>query len=651
MAARAAGVLVNSLKAVQRWWRDVPVSPSHVLEPRDYASSFVFSRRHARLRHAAVAARAGSADTIAVQAAFDEWGRMFQFYMALIGTGLVPRAKRHLQLAEKMAKEAHSAAKKAGVTMPGIPWYLDNPKVRDLVLDEKQKAEKFNEALQKGMAHNKDAMYVTESALAGLSEDMRSPWKESRTMYYFNGCKAGSYPSYRLKITRDSFDRLLPHCQNASLRKDFFRKYQAGFADIDTYALALIQARHRIAVALGYANHAEYELASMSVRTVANGNALLKQVFSEAEPYLKPLRKKVQEQAKKGNAGRPLEICDEITYRNILSKEAESWKLAVYMEVDIVLPKLLEAVGNAYQVKLEVCEDVDNFWSGFKKHVKILKATDASTVDGKHLGYVYLDLYQSTGWFGTAEQLLPGACLVSPGHVYVAMNGLAPPWYASKGFHYSEIIAMAHEFGHALHLLLYSGDVYALSEGELPTDVVELPSTLTETWILNPSVLGQLAQNKAGSHPPQHLLQPTQRDAWFYARLVQTSNVALRLHDFDPTNTTPAQLRQRAVDAWNEYNPNIASGDASFSPFSEDIGPMIACGADAIAYLLCHLNAHTILDKAKNSPSLAKVRPLLSREFPRLRAESRAGKSMLAPHPFKVPQNASILFTRAIRFA
>lgn len=308
----------------------------------------------------------------------------------------------------------------------------------------------------------------------------------------------------------------------------------------------------------------------------------------------------------------------------------------------VQLPRLYDALSKAYQISLTECS-IDHFSCGFKKHVKVLKCTDQN----KHLGYVYLDLYQSTGWFSSAEQLLPGASLIAPGHVYIAMNGLAPPWYTSKGFHYSEITAMAHEFGHALHLLLYPGDVYSVSAGDLPMDVVELPSTLTETWVLHPSIMGTIAQ-KDGSHPPKELLQPTQRDAWFYARIVQASNVALRLYDFDPTNTSPEQLRQRAVNAWNEYNPNIASVDTSFSPFSEDIGPMIACGADAIAYLLCHINAATLLDKAKGV-SLAKARPLFSREFSPLRKDARYGKK-LAPHPFKVPENVAILFNRAARF-
>jgi len=685
------GYAFNTIRALRRLAADVSLSRTEIIQPRDYASAFVFWRRHRKLRAKCKSDHATAED-------FHEWGSLLRLYQALLATGLIQSDVRHRASCGIMTKEAHKvAAEKNMMTeMPGVPRYSAKPQIDALYKRAKRKEGAFNEAVQKGLSHNKERLYVGDAALSGLSDAMRSIWRESKLKYYSAGRKAGSYPSYCIPVTYQDLHGLLPYCQNPALRKEYFDKYQKGFhPNIDEAALELVKARFHLARALGYGNYAEYELSSMSVRDVATARAFLKQVYGNAEPYVKKFQQKVREEAKKNNGNRKLELCDEVFYRHFLIKEMDAWKLAPYFDVDRAISKVLEVIGNAYQVQIKSVQ-IENFMCGFKKDVQVFEVRDISGgIDQhKHLGFVYLDVYKSKGWLSAFEQDFPGASLIAPGHVYVSLQSVPPSFGATKEFHVNEVIALAHEFGHVLHYLLYPGDVYKIFS--LPMDVIELPSTLTENWVRSPKILGSIASKKDGSLAPESLLKSTQHDPWHFAEKVQLSNVLIRLHDFDPTHMTAAQLRQRGVDAWNEFNPNCTPADTSYNLFSEILGVVMSHGANSIAYLLCDVYTAEIMAQAKGR-NLVKARSqLMGRTFLPLQeqllfAENTAGrgehrgegdedvkscpltidnfdeekaaapiKQILSPptrprinlpaHPFKVPSSTKALFEKSVRF-
>jgi len=515
--------------------------------------------------------------------------------------------------------------------------------VKEKFVAKKKAEDAYVAAFQKAAIQSKEHVYLTDAALSGLTTNQKSNFLESKSSYYFMGRKAGSYPSYKVQISAPTLDQIIPYAQNPDIRKDLLTKYHNQFKDIDELALKVIKERYHFAQSLGYQNFAEYQCSELAVRNVESARKFLKQVWTTTEPYVKKFRQRMQELAKKHHGTRPMEHGCEMFYRTYLIKEQDAYKLGHYLRTDDTIPRILEKVAEAHQVKFKKIE-IDNFHFGFKKDHQILEVYDASNgaENEEHIGYIYLKNYRDKGLLIAKEAAFPNAGFVAPGHVHVAINSEPASTGLIKMMDVSEIVALAHELGHAIHFLLYPGDVYGVTD--LPLDIIEFPSTLTENWIRQMKILSTLAYHD-DAHAPDQLLKCTQRDLWYYAERVQKSNLYLRLHDFDPTNMTKEQLRRRMVDAWNEYNPNTIPLDYSFNPLAHvDVGLAFGQGIPTIAYLLCEINTAEILQQSKEKNLLKARQSLLQREFNVDKREN------MTTHPFKMPQSFQGILTRSIKF-
>lgn len=190
---------------------------------------------------------------------------------------------------------------------------------------------------------------------------------------------------------------------------------------------------------------------------------------------------------------------------------------------------------------------------------------------------------------------MAGAVRLCSGHVYLTMNFQAASWGKMKLLNLEEVASLAHELGHAVHMLCYGGGG-SPDFDDLPLDVVELPSTLAEVVAMHPGIIPLYARHHAsGGPPPDSLIKSCQPTIRFFVKYLQSMNVALGLHGegFDPHSATPAQLQQEAVALWQQYSPVAAH--PSFTPLGQDAGMFLALGANQIAYLLCHLRADAVL--------------------------------------------------------
>jgi len=174
---------------------------------------------------------------------------------------------------------------------------------------------------------------------------------------------------------------------------------------------------------------------------------------------------------------------------------------------------------------------------------------------------------------------------------------------------------MAHELGHAVHMLCHQGTLQEFDD--LPLDVKELPSTLAETIALQPGAMVNYARHfSSGGRPPDSLIRSCQRDISFFVRYLQNTNVALGLHgdDFDPDSASPQELRAVAVSLWQRYSPMPAH--PAFTPFGEDAGLYMAHGPNQIAYLLCYLRVDSILHASRGAsqPGAGRTSPARARD-------------------------------------
>ena len=179
---------------------------------------------------------------------------------------------------------------------------------------------------------------------------------------------------------------------------------------------------------------------------------------------------------------------DEAFYRAVVRKEATGWQLAKYLPEEKSLPLLLDVVGRVYNVHLveTVLPDDGRTMIGWHPSVRIFQVLDGPSGGRSHrcLGFVYLDLYMRTSMFGRPTVAVPGAQVMCRSHAYVNMGLMAAPYGQKKLFASEEMVAIAHEMGHAVHMLCHPGTFDELADQ--PLDLLEMPSVLAETVALHP---------------------------------------------------------------------------------------------------------------------------------------------------------------------
>lgn len=517
-------------------------------------------------------------------------------------------------------------------TTPGVPAQCllavrVEKATSELMAQEADRRRVYQAAVQKGLAGS-GHLHMSDEELPGLTDDMKSLWASA-----FGSKAVWRSKKYRVPIGRDAMARIMDFCQSADTRRRMHDAYYAGFGpEVDEAALELLRTRQKLARRLGFKSWAEYQMRPLSVGTPAAAHQLMDRFWSDAEPSLAPVLKRMEQLSASRGGGSSagargggdgiggvrrlrcrIDQADEPFYRSIVSRGSDAWKLAQFLPGKETLPKILGVVGRAYNVDFQEIQPPDfgtRIISGWHQAVRIYQVTDGApgvggaTRQQRILGHVYLDLYQRQSLFGRPAVELAGAMSLCPGHAYVGMNLIPAGYGMNKLLNPEEVAALAHELGHAVHMLCFKGSFQEFDD--LPLDVAELPSTLVETIAMHPGVVSQYARHYATKGPPpEELVRSVQWDAHFFLRNLQGAHVVLGLHGeaFDAEAATAAELRAAARSFWQRYSAVEAS--PSFTPLGEDAGLHLLQGAHHVAYLLCYLRVDTILHGARASDGLA----------------------------------------------
>lgn len=574
-----------------------------------------------------------------------------------------------------------------GVPARAILQVQSDSSTTELLVLEDQERGNYEQLVAKALAGSGHLSFEDRD-LTGLTEKMKNIWASS-----LGGGAVWRKAKYKVPVGKDSMNRIMAFCQNAATRKKLFEAYYANFDnELHEAALKLLRTRKELARKLGFRSWAEYQLRELSIGSPEAAHQLMDRMWKEMQGGLQAYNRRMKNLGDASQHGgvRSIAHVDEAFYRALVSRERDSWQLAEFLPAAASLPRILEVVGKAYGVEFREVEkpDANRYASGWHKSIRIYEVYDApggrAATNRGSLGFIYLDLYVRQNLLGRSAVALGGAQMLCNGHTYVCLNMTPAGFGSNKLLNFEEVVQMAHELGHAVHMLCHSGSCQELEE--LPLDVIELPSTLVETIALHPGVVSQYARHYAsGGPPPEGLVRSCQRDVWFFERCLQTAHVVLGLHGdgFDPHAATADDLRAAAVDYWQRYS--LVPAHPGFSPLGEDAGLFVGQGSNHVAYLLCYLRADAILyagQAARSASAGAKAGPnttrakdttqrwlstdfsrrirsqLLDRVFP---AQRRAallptlapdGGSAAPPHPLPPPPlNTAALVSRAAHWA
>lgn len=295
---------------------------------------------------------------------------------------------------------------------------------------------------------------------------------------------------------------------------------------------------------LGYSSYADWATSDETAGSLAAVSALL-------EPLASAAREKAgaECEALSRLADGPIEACDWPYYAERLRvqhHDVDTYALRPYFEAETVLTRgVFYAAGLVYGLSFTERRDLRG-WNG---DCRVFEVSDH---DGSPLGLYLLDLYARDGKRGGAQShsLINQSRLLD--RRAVVCNNLAVPKPAPGEptlLTLEAVIALFHEFGHALHALL--SDVMAPSTSGMNVfrDFVEYPAQVNEMWALWPGVVANYAVHVDTGQPLPSDVIDRIRDAGTFNQGFRTSELlAAAVIDLAWHTLTPGQ-RVTDVDA------------------------------------------------------------------------------------------------------
>jgi peptidyl-dipeptidase Dcp len=528
-----------------------------------FEAAFDLNLREIR-RIAALAAPPTFQNTVAaLESSGRELSRAMSLFHALSGT----MSDKALQVVEQRLSPRFAAHQDAVALAPGLYERVAavhaSPQA-DLTPEQRRVAERYAISLERRGARLPDAdklrltaintrlatLYTTFSQnlladeeqaalilddlaqLAGLPDPLRRAAAAAAE-------ERGLPGRWLIANSRSAVEPFLACAQRRDLRERAWRSWVSrgdndNSQDNKALVREILRLRGERARLLGYANHAEYQLADTMAKTPAAGLELIRAVW---EPALRAaLRDRDLFQRRIEAEGRDfrLEAWDWRFYAEQVRRadyEVDEGELKPYFQLAQLRAATFWCAERLYGLTFEPRDDV----SVYHPDVSVYTVRDR---DGTAIGLFYFDPFarsgkQSGAWmneFRAAEHFdrreLP--------LVINVCNYSRPPAGEPALLSIDDVVTLFHEFGHALHGLL-SRTAYPFVAGtSVSRDFVEFPSQLHEHWALHPEVLRRFARHYRTDEPmPPELIERVLRARKFNQGFAMVEFLAAAWVDMD----------------------------------------------------------------------------------------------------------------------
>jgi oligopeptidase A len=346
------------------------------------------------------------------------------------------------------------------------------------------------------------AHYVDDEAdLAGLPAEVKTMARAA--------AEAEGKPGYKFTLQMPSFMPVQQYADNRVLRETLYHAYatraaEFGPAERDNTPLIgeILALRAELASLLGFANYAEYSLATKMADTPDDVLTFLRDLAARAKPHAQKDRAEVEAFARELPSIDKVESWD-VAYVSEKLKEARyafsAQTVKQYFTEPRVLAGLFDVIESLYG--LRTVPDTAPVWH---EDVRFYRLEDRS---GKLVGQFYLDLYAREGKRGGAwmddcrnrrhlvleDQPPQGGRRDGDGDkspaitqtpiVYLTCNFGRGVDSKPATFTHGEVITLFHEMGHGLHQLLTEvGELSVAGISGVEWDAVELPSQFMENF-------------------------------------------------------------------------------------------------------------------------------------------------------------------------
>ncbi|MDR2585130.1 MAG: M3 family metallopeptidase [Prevotellaceae bacterium] len=371
---------------------------------------------------------------------------------------------------------------------------------------------------------------------------------------------AGEEGKWVFTPKKTSWIPFLQYAQNRELREQLYKGYhQRGDNNNDNDNKALIQKmvslRLEAANLLGFPNHAAYVIDENMAKTPENVYAFLERIWVPALKVAKNELAAMQKIANSEGVDSPLIASDWWYYAEKLRKQKydlDESEIKPYLQLENVRDGMFYVANKLYGITFEKRTDISLYHTDVETY-------EVKDVDGSHLAIFYIDYATRAGKSAGAwctefrsyrkegeQEIFP---LVS-----VVCNFPRPFGDAPVLLSWDEATTLFHEFGHALHGFFTRGD-YRRIAGDIPRDMVELPSQIMENWAGEPQVLQVYAKHfQTGVVMPEALIKKLVNSSLFNQGFMIVEYNASSLLDLDwhtitqPFTKDVNEFEQKAMD-------------------------------------------------------------------------------------------------------
>jgi oligopeptidase A len=342
-----------------------------------------------------------------------------------------------------------------------------------------------------------------------------------------------------LTLDQPTYVAVVTDAESDVLRRAFYEAWStrasdqgpnAGKWDNAQVMEQILRKRYDAARILGFANYAEYALATRMAHTVPEVMQFLEELSQSARPAA--VRELEELEA---FAGRELATWDVGFYAERMQREryaVSQEELRPYFPLPRVLTGLFEVAEKLFDIRVRE----RNGAPVWHPDVRFFEIENAA---GRPVGSFYLDAYarpnkRSGAWMDECigrKRLSSGSALPT---AYLVCNVLPPGEGRPALLTHDDVLTLFHEFGHGLHHLLTRVDYPTIAGiNGVAWDAVELPSQFMENYAWHPDVLSRISSHyQTGAPLPAQTQDRLRATRSFHAGLQMMRQLEFALFDF-----------------------------------------------------------------------------------------------------------------------
>jgi oligopeptidase A len=376
-----------------------------------------------------------------------------------------------------------------------------------------------------------------EALLAGIPASSRAMMAQAAA--------AAGESGWRINLDFPSYSAVLTYAEDRALREELYTAWSTRASDQGPHGkewdngplmvriLALRQQKARL---LGFANYAEYALATRMARDPAEVLQFLRDLAARSRPLAQQELDEITGFARQQGFEGPLAAWDISFYAERLRQQRYAItqeELRPWFPLPQVLRGLFALIERLFGIAVREDRSVA-VW-----HADVTSYT-LHDRQGTIFARCYLDPYarqhkRGGAWMDDAQgRWRRGDGTLQMPIAWLVCNFTPPLKDQPALLTHNEVVTLLHEFGHGMHHLLTQVDVASVAGiNGVAWDAVELPSQLLENWCWQREALDMMAAHYETGEPlPQNMLSRMVAAKNFQAGMQMVRQLEFALFDF-----------------------------------------------------------------------------------------------------------------------